>query len=294
MSQLTRQRCAKVIQRFYNTYIKAERDRDSGLPIDPISRDIIPKNRQLKLFITTNGIVRRIQYFDIYNLDTWFSARGEPVNPMTNVVFTRRQLADIRNCYNRLGLNIPNILENGYLPPDEEDIIINGDDEDIVNEQNGENDGENDGENNVNEIVIQNNILAEHFVYICSNSMAIDEILDILYTNTDNQYFNINYIRNIGHPLITTGTALMNAVLNDNLQIVEELLYFNPDLNISDSLYGYKAVDLAIIGEGENSFRILKILLFYGARLDIPTNYGSSLELTNDLEKLEILYNMVP
>jgi hypothetical protein len=124
MSYLTKQRCAKVIQCFYNTYIKADRDRLSGLPIDPISRDIIPKDRQLKLFITTNGIVCRIQYFDIYNLDAWFSARGEPVNPMTNVVFTKKQIAHIRKCYNKLGLKIPEMLEEDYVPPDEEDIII--------------------------------------------------------------------------------------------------------------------------------------------------------------------------
>ncbi len=284
MSYLTKQRCAKVIQCFYNTYIKADRDRLSGLPIDPISRDIIPKDRQLKLFITTNGIVCRIQYFDIYNLDAWFSARGEPVNPMTNVVFTKKQIAHIRKCYNKLGLKIPEMLEEDYVPPDEEDIIIDVEDND--EEQDMDTDEIND-ENNI----VQNNALLEHFIDICSDEMAIDEIRDILYTNTNNQYFNINYVRNISHPLINTSTALMNAVLNDNLPAVEELLYFNPDLNISDTLYGYKAVDLAIISDTPNSFSILKMLLFYGVRLDIPTKHGNSLELTTDIYKLELLYN---
>ena len=284
---LTRLRCAKIIQHFYNTYIKAERDTLTGLPIDPISRDVIPKERQFKLFITTNGTVRRIQYFDIYNLDTWFLSRGEPVNPMTNSGFTRRQLADIRNCYNRVGLLVPHILEDNYVPP-EEDIFIEEQENDEPNEE--------EEVINVNDIQIQNSILIEHLVYICANPMAIDEVRDILYTNSNNIHndiFNINYIRNIGHPLITTGTALMNAVLNDNLLAVEELLYFNPELNISDSLYGYKAVDLAIICNGYNSHQILEILLFHGARLDIPTNYGYSIELTSDPSKLGVIYNFL-
>jgi hypothetical protein len=280
---LTLLRCAKTIQKFYNTYIKAERDRDTYLPIDPISRDIIPKERQLKLFITTNGTVRRIQYFDIYNLDSWFEARGEPVNPMTNLVFTKKQLADIRNCYGHVGLSIPNILEDDYVPPLEEDILIQ------------DNDDEDEEEDELPEVT-QNSILIEHLVDICSNHMAIDEIRDILYTNAHNiqdNAFNINYTRNIGHPLISTCTALMNAVLHDNLLAVSELLYFNPDLNISDSLYGYKAVDLAIICNGYNSLQILEMLLFHGARLDITTNYGHSSELTTDIGKLQIIYNFM-
>ena len=276
---LTLLRSAKTIKKFYNTYVKAERDRETGLPIDPISRDIIPKERQLKLFITTNGIVRRIQYFDIYNLDSWFTARGEPVNPLTNLVFTKTQLADIRNLYNRLGVVVPHILQDGYIPPAEQDILIDDEDDEEVQI--------------INNMPNQNTILVEHLVDICANHMAIDEIRDILYTNAQDDTFNINYIRNIGHPLIITGTALMNAVLNDNKLAVEELLYFNPELNISDSMYGYKAVDLAIICNGGESCHILQMLLFHGARLDIPTNFGNSRELTTDIGKLEIIYNFI-
>jgi hypothetical protein len=119
--------------------------------------------------------------------------------------------------------------------------------------------------------------------------MAIDEIRDILYSNLHNESFNINYIKNIGHPLISTGTALMNAVLNDNILAVEELLYLTPDLNISNSTYGYKAIDLAIISTANNSFEIL----FHGAKIDIPTVNGNSIELTNDINKIEIIYNFV-
>ncbi len=278
---LTRMRCAKIIQKFYNTYIKADRDKDTGLPIDPISRDVIPKERQLKLFITTNGVVRRIQYFDIKNLDSWFAARGQPINPITNLVFTKKQLADIRGLYNRLGFTVPHILESGYVPPLED---VDGVEEVEEVEEDVE-----VPENNLQQI----NGLLEHLVDICSNPMAIDEIRDILYTNLHNDAFNINYIRNIGHPLINTGTALMNAVLNDNIVAVEELLYFTPDLNIHDSMYGYKAVDLAIISTSDNSLEILNILLFHGAKLDIPTVNGNSIDITNDINKLEIIYNYI-
>ncbi len=128
---------------------------------------------------------------------------------------------------------------------------------------------------------------------MCANPVDIDEFRDILYNNTHNDTFNLNHIINIGNPSLSTGTALMNSVLNDNIMAVEELLYFNIDLNIIDSLYGYKAVDLAIISDKDNSLPILKMLLFHGARLDIPTNYGYSYELTNDIDKLEIIYTFL-
>lgn len=266
---LAHSRSAKVIQRFYKTYIKAERDPNTYLPIDPISRDTIPKERQLKLFITANGKIRCIQYFDIYNLDTWFIARGEPVNPLTNLGFTRQQLMDIQNCYNRVGLVIPHILNPNYVQLGEEEYE---DEEDV--------------EENVEEYLVE----------LCADTMAIDEVRDILYANTENIHndtFNINKLRNIDSPLISTATALMNAVLHDNILAVQELLYFNPAIDISNPVYNYKAVDLAIISEGENSIDILKHLLFYGARLDIPTNNGPSYELTNDIYKLELIYNFI-
>jgi hypothetical protein len=269
---LTQLRCAKIIQSFYKTYIKAYRDKQSGLPIDPISHDTIPKERQLKLFITTNGTNRSIQYFDIYNLNTWFNTRQELVNPLTNLGFTRNQIADIRNCYIRIGLPLPNILHPDYVSPVE-------DDEDDIE---------------VEEVENQNHNLEEYLITICSNPMSIDEIRYILYTNVhniDNDTFNLNKIQIINHDLVNSVTALMNAVLHDNLLAVQELLYFNPDLNISDSMYGYKAVDLAIISNGANSLDILHHLLFHGARLDIATNNGPSYELTTDLSKLEIIYN---
>jgi hypothetical protein len=253
---------AKVIQRFYKTYIKAERDPCNHLPIDPISRDSIPKEHQLKLFITANGKIRCIQYFDIYNLDTWFVTREEPLNPLTNLDFTQRQLIDIRNCYNRVGLPIPNILQQNYVDAEE----VNGQDEE------------------------------EYLVEICANPMAIDEVRDILYGNIgniQNDTFNINKLRNVDSPLIGTATALMNAVLYDNILAVQELLYFNPAIDISDTVYNYKAIDLAIISEGENSIDILKHLLFHGARLDIPTKNGHSYELSNDIYKLELIYNFL-
>jgi hypothetical protein len=271
---LTHLRCAKVIQRFYKTYIKAERDPANYLPLDPISRDSIPKERQLKLFITANGKIRCIQYFDIYNLDTWFTTREEPLNPLTNLDFTQRQLIDIRNCYNRVGLSIPHILQQNY----------------VVVAQAAEA-AEAVAAANVNVQVEE-----EYLVEICANPMAIDEVRDILYGNMENIHndtFSINKLRNIDSPLISTATALMNAVLHDNILAVQELLYFNPAIDISDTVYNYKAIDLAIISEGEHSIDILKHLLFHGARLDIPTKNGHSYELTNDIYKLELIYNFL-
>ena len=271
---LTHLRCAKVIQRFYKTYIKAERDPLNNLPLDPISRDSIPKERQLKLFITANGKIRCIQYFDIYNLDTWFTTREEPLNPLTNLDFTQRQLVDIRNCYNRVGLSIPHILQQNYVDAEEAEAA--------------------EAEAQAAEVNVQ--VEEEYLVEICADPMAIDEVRDILYGNIENIHndtFSINKLRNVDSPLIGTATALMNAVLHDNILAVQELLYFNPAIDISDTVYNYKAIDLAIISEGENSIDILKHLLFHGSRLDIPTKNGHSYELTNDIYKLELIYNFL-
>ena len=276
---LTHLRCAKVIQRFYKTYIKAERDPLNNLPLDPISRDSIPKERQLKLFITANGKIRCIQYFDIYNLDTWFITREEPLNPLTNIEFTQTQLVDIRNCYNRVGLSIPHVLQQNYVDAAEAEAEAEAELAQAAQA----------AEANVQ-------VEEEYLVEICANPMAIDEVRDILYGNMENIHndtFSINKLRNVDSPLISTASALMNAVLHDNILAVQELLYFNPAIDICDTVYNYKAIDLAIISEGEHSIDILKHLLFHGARLDIPTKNGYSYELTYDIYKLELIYNFL-
>jgi hypothetical protein len=250
MSQIlfrTLERNAKIIQRFYRSYIKTDKD-PNGLPIDPISHDGIPKDRQIRLLIHP-----RIQYFDLETLDGWLIIRKKPINPMTNLTFSDENINSICKAYVRANREIPDFLKE-YLNPIDELITF------------------------------------------CGSSEYIEEVRNILYTNSKNiqdDKFNINTVIVDKSPLFDTCNALTKAVYNHNLAAVEELLYFNPDLNIADNKFGYKAIDLAIISNSKESIHIMKCLLFYGARLDISTKMGNSLELTNDISKLEILYDFL-
>ena len=244
---LTLERHAKVIQRFYRSYIKTDRD-INGLPLDPISHEGIPKDRQIRLFIHP-----RIQYFDIDTLDEWLVIRKKPINPMTNLLFNDEQIIIICKAYLKANKEMPQFLKEYLNPLDE-------------------------------------------LITVCGSSAYIEEVRNILYTNSkniENDKFNINTVIVDKSPLFNTCNALTKAVYNDNIAAVEELLYFNPELNIADNKFGYKAIDLAIISNSKESIHIMKCLLFYGARLDIPTKMGNSLELTNDITKLEILYNFL-
>jgi hypothetical protein len=251
----TLERNAKIIQRFYRLYIKTDRDKN-GLPIDPISHEGIPKKRQIRLFLQT-----RIQYFDLETLDEWLIIRKKPINPMTNLSFSNEQIISICKAYVKSNKNMPEFLNIIY---DEYNVEKPYNISDLIN--------------------------------FCGNVGYIEEVRNILYTNVKNiedDKFNLNTVISNKTQLFDTNTALMNAVYNDNIGAVEELLYFNPDLNIADNKFGYKAIDLAIMSNGKNSMEIMKSLLFYGARLDIPTKMGVSIELTNDIYKLEILYNFL-
>ena len=258
MSQLlfrTLERNAKIIQKFYRSYIKIDRD-VNGLPLDPISHEGIPKELQIRLFIYP-----RIQYFNLETLDEWLVIRKKPINPMTNLGFSNEHIIIICKAYLKASKIMPSFLENIY---------------DEINKE------------------IGNTIL--DLIKFCGIIGYIEEVRNILYTNAKNielDKFNLNTVIANKTKLFDTSTALMNAVYNDNIGAVEELLYFNPDLNITDNKFGYKAIDLAIISDGKNSMEIMKSLLFYGARLDIPTKMGISIELTNDINKLEILYNFL-
>jgi hypothetical protein len=258
MSQIlfrTLERNAKTIQRFYRSYIKTERD-INGLPLDPISHDGIPKERQIRLFINPH-----IKYFDLDTLDQWLVIRKKPINPMTNITFSDNNIISICKAYLKANKNMPAFLN------------------DIYDEYNKEK------PYNINDLI-----------NFCGNVGYIEEVRNILYTNAKNiedDKFNLNTVTVNKTGLFDTNTALINAVYNDNIAAVEELLYFNPDLNVADNKFGYKAIDLAIMSNSKNSMEIMKSLLFYGAKLDIPTKMGVSMELTNDIYKLEILYNFL-
>ena len=114
----TLERNAKIIQRFYRSYIKTDRD-TNGLPIDPISHEGIPKDRQIRLFIHPH-----IQYFDLETLDEWLIVRKKPINPMTNLLFNNEQIISICKAYVKSNKNMPEFLYDIYEEYNTENHIL--------------------------------------------------------------------------------------------------------------------------------------------------------------------------
>jgi len=233
-----------------------------SLPIDPISHEPIPPERQVKITMLTQE-----QYFDIDNLHTWFVTRGEPINPLTNIGFTKQQLQDIRARYISLSKQFPAFLHS----PDD------------MKQQEEEKQQE-----------IQ--FLQQQLNMWCGNVEHIEQLRNLLYTHSqeiEQDQFSINALQNVGYDIVYSVTPLMNAVYNDNILAVQELLLFNSEMNYVDSKYNYKAIDLAVLSNKPHSTEILNSLLFYGANVNIPTKHGLTVELTNDIPKLELLYGWV-
>ncbi len=231
-----------------------------SLPIDPISHEPIPPERQVKI-----TMLHQEQYFDIDNLDTWFITRGEPINPLTNIGFTKQQLQDIRSAYITLSKSMPAFLHPHY----EEDKQV---------------DEEKNQEIQLNQ---------QNLNIWCGLPNQIEQVRNLLYTYSDaihNDHFSINGLRSVAYEDVSTVTPLMNAVYNDNILAVQELLFFNPNLDYIDPKHKYKAIDLAVIGTGPNSTEILKHLLYHGASYQIRTKNGNTIELTDDTTKLELMY----
>jgi hypothetical protein len=136
-----------------------------------------------------------------------------------------------------------------------------------------------------------------HFIDLCGIPDRFEELRDILYTHVgdiQNDKFNLNSYKIIHHELIHTITPITNAIINDNLYAIQELLVFNPELNYIDNKYKYKAIDLAVMSKGKNSYSILEHLLFYGANIHIPVYDNKfTYELTDDPAKLELLYTFM-
>lgn len=247
---MLRETAVLLIQRFYRIFIQADRDSNSGLPLDPITGDPIPKHLQIKLlYLDDNGKKPfRIQYFNLDTLHVWFKNRKEPINPLTNLEFTNKQLEVINNVYEKNHLKFP-------MKP-----IRSSKSSKIVSD-------------------LRN---------YSKDSNDLHKFIDLLLT--ENEKINLNMWQPSSHYFLDFETILFRCVLNDNLEALEELLYFNPDINLSDSRYKLKAVDLAAMSTRPNSTEILKRLLYHGALTNLPTKKGFLYELTSDIEKLNLIY----
>ncbi len=224
--------------------------------IDPISHDPIPVENLVEI-----KMLNHIEFFDIDHLDTWFLTRGEPINPLTNIGFTKQQIQDIRNAYIKRSRKLPRFLHSDSNNP----IFNHKDYEKYV-------------------------LLCE----LCINLDRIEELRDFLYTHSDdihNDKFDLNVLIPVLGTEFDSATPLMLAVVNNNLPAVQELLVFNPALNTAEPKCSLKAIDFAVNSKDKDSYEILQHLLFYGAKTDIPiADNRYCYELTTDPAKLELIY----
>jgi hypothetical protein len=228
--------------------------------IDPISHDPIPAEHLVEINMSSN----HIEYFDIENLHTWFITRGEPINPLTNIGFTKKQIQDIRTAYIKYKKTMPYFL---HPNPDEEK------------------------EKELEKKREEHRKFVHHFIDLCGIPEKFEELRDMLYTHVEDIHkdiLNINSFKTVQHELVNKVTPITNAIINDNLYAIQELLVFSPELNLTDSKYKYTAIDLAVLNTGKNSYSILEHLLFYGATINAHTY-----ELTDDPAKLELLYTFM-
>lgn len=228
--------------------------------IDPISHDPIPPERLVQI----NMSEHHIEYFDIDHLHTWFVTRGEAINPLTNIGFTKKQIQDIRASYIKHKKNMPY-----FIHPQSDDPVFKHKDYE------------------------KHELLS----ILCGDETRIEELRHFLYSHSDdihNDRFDLNFAIPINCEILDTATPIMSATLHNNLAAVQELLIFNPELNYADAKYRYKAIDIAVMGKNKNSYEILQHLLFYGAKTNLPVkNNKYCYELTDDPSKLELIYTFM-
>lgn len=253
------QNASRIIQNFYKIYIKNNRDKSTGYPLDPITNEPIEPKYVIKIIcIDDKDKPITTQYFNIKTLDMWFQTRKEPINPLTNISFTPQQISCIHKKYLEIGLKTPFFIMPFPLKTKKS---------------------------------IKDIHTIEFELYIYSKKPEdIDKFRNVLLTSYIKMDLNQTFFSN--SIFLNRETILMSCVLNDNPDALQELLMFDINIDYVDDRFNYKAVDLAFLSKKPNSTLILNMLLFNAARTDIPTKRGYSSELTNDIEKLQIYYNI--
>jgi len=100
--EFRRNHAAKVLQNFYKSYIKVDRDVKTGLPIDPITGEPFEKKYMIRIIYetynpSTKHIMRRVHCYDITTL--WesfkYSKNNVAINPKVNTRFSKSQFKQI-------------------------------------------------------------------------------------------------------------------------------------------------------------------------------------------------------
>ena len=307
MQTPSHERCAKVIQAFYRKYIKTQRDPLTHYPLDPIGRDGIPPERRVK-FIHASGV----QYFDLETLHMWFSTCKTPLNPMTNMEFSPTQIAHIVQCYHRNNKLIPYYISAAAAAAVSVSVFSNAPVAATPKKAKMKTTPSATLKKAAAGAAAKEEtpppppppppmtIINRKIVLAAQHEKHIETLRGLLYehaTEIQLSVLNLNYNtplppqcvqKLVEHhlPPDMCATALMCAVLHDNIAAVKELLYFNLNINAMEDRYGLTALDIVIRSQQPNKLEILKWLLFHGADLDRIYNTITNVEMLSYIHGL--------
>jgi hypothetical protein len=314
-SLATKVRCAKIIQRFYRKYVKAQRDPLTHYPLDPISREGIVPAQRIRILMEGGG--GNIQYFDLETLHQWFKTCMQPLNPLTNTNFTVSQLGCILRVYQN-NKKMPPIFiitpsaGTAWVTTAAETFAATAYPYPKPKPKAKAKPKPKPKANSkaaaaaATAAAIDDVPPLEHRILLAaameSNLEAIREVLYDNVTDIQEGYINLNYKIPLMHTHPTVGTVAASsfvvrwplevlvtplgcAVFYDNVAVVKELLYFNLDINAGH----IGAADIALLSTQPNSLEILRWLLYYGGQL---SDYGRHcLDYVKDTQKLELISN---
>jgi hypothetical protein len=275
--------------------------------IDPIYQIETPYKFIIKLPMEKSN---NLFCFNINTLVEWINIRGEPINPINNIKFSKKQFELIKNKANKLNLEIKFNKHIFYSSGGTHDSDLNNDsdnesyDEQMSTEQIAQQQAQ-----------LQAQLLAQQELMkkIKDDEMELiqysmigyfEGVRDIILKNWDNIYsdkFNLNTKSNepfilYEHPnwTIQNYTPLMIASYLGHQDIVAYLLENGCEIDTFESSYGLNAFQLALIN---SQIPIMNLLKLYGTNTEVNNIYNlfedinhkiNSVSLAIKLDKFDI------
>jgi ankyrin repeat protein len=293
------------IQKWFKKYL------DNKTFIDPIYQNETPFKFIIRLPMQNSN---NFFNFNIYTLIEWINIRGEPINPINNLQFSKSELELIKNKANKLNIEIKLNKHLFYSSGGTyESDIDNNSDNDSDDEQMSP---EQIAQQQAYQAQLQAQLEAQQKIMkqikddemeLIQYSMIgyLDGVKDIILKNWDNIYsdkFNLN--TKSAEPFnlyehtnwtINNYTPLMIASYLGHQDIVAYLLENGCEIDTFESSYGLNAFQLALIN---SQIPVMNLLKLYGTNTDINNIHHlfddfnekiNSITLAIKLDKLDIL-----
>jgi ankyrin repeat protein len=291
------------IQKWFKKYL------DNKTFIDPIYQNEIPFKFVVKLPMHNSN---NLFFFNIHTLVEWINIRGEPINPINNLQFSKSEIELIKNKANKLNIDIKIKKHIFYSSGGTYES-------DIDNELNNDSDNESNNDD-YQQQEYQAQILATQEAYqklmkqikddeneLIQYSIIgyFDGVRDIILKNWEHIYsdkFNLNTRSNEQFNLyehsnwtIQNYTPLMIASYLGHHDIVAYLLENGCEVDAYESSYGFNAFQLALIN---NQILVMNLLKLYGTNIEFNNIHNlfddinhriNSVSLASKLDKIDIL-----